>query len=331
MLQDSRQLNQINNSIAGKVILSIMKRNEEFMKDRKQQTKKKKAIKWFLFFSLPALIIYTVFWVVPIVMTVGISFTDWTGMTKLSKAEFVNIKNYVNLFHDSILRTCIKNNLIYGILIMLIVPISSFILAYIIETFVKRKMFFRTVTYLPAIIPTIVTVMLWKWIYNPQYGLLNKILDLIGLDKLEKGWLTNSASALYAVSFSSVWKTVPVYFVLFLAGLQSVPKDLIEAAVLDGAGRMDTIKNVIIPSIKRIITIVMVLVFIDIFRVFELVYAMTNGGPGYYNTEMILTYAYKTTFTNANAGYGMAMTTSLIIFVIICTALQLRMQNKESD
>lgn len=301
------------------------------MKNKQQQMKRKKALKWFLFFSLPAIIIYTIFWIAPIVMTIGISFTNWTGMTKLSQAEFVNIKNYVSLFNDSILRTCVKNNLIYGILILLIVPIASFFLAYIIETFVTRKMFFRTVTYLPAIIPTIVTVMLWKWIYNPQYGLLNKFLDLVGLDQLERGWLTNASSALYAVSFASVWKTVPVYFVLFLAGLQSVSKDLIEAAVLDGAGRFATIKNVIIPSIKRISTIVMVLVFIDIFRVFELVYAMTNGGPGYYNTEMILTYAYKTTFTNANAGYGMAITTSLIVFMFICTALQLRLQNKEND
>lgn len=301
------------------------------MKDRHQQLKNNKAVKWFLFFSLPALIIYTVFWIMPIVMTIGISFTNWTGMTKLSQAGFVGLKNYINLFKDSILSTCIKNNLIYGILILLIVPISSFTLAYIIETFIKRKMFFRLVTYLPAIIPTIVTIMLWKWIYNPQYGLLNKFLDLIGLEKLTTGWLTNSGTALYAVTFASVWKTVPVYFVLFLAGLQSVPKDLIEAATLDGASRMQTIKNVTLPSIRRIITIVLVLVFIDVFRVFELVYAMTNGGPGYYNTEMILTYAYKTTFANSNAGYGMAMTTSLIIFVIICTAVQLRLQNKAND
>ncbi len=301
------------------------------MKNKRQQLHKKKETKWFLCFSLPALIIYTMFWIAPIVLSIGISFTDWKGITKLSEASFVGLKNYVNLTRDTILIKSAGNNLIYGLVIIIVVPIISFIFAYIIETFLKRKMFFRTVTYLPAIIPTIVTVMLWKWIYNPQYGLLNKFLSLIGLESLAKGWLTNSSTALLSVSFTSIWKTVPVYFVLFLAGLQTVPKDLIESATLDGAGKLKIIKNVTLPSISRITTIVMVLIFIDIFRVFELVYAMTNGGPGYYNTEMLLTYAYKTTFTNSNAGYGMAMTTSIIILVIIPTVLLLHKQKDVND
>lgn len=292
---------------------------------------KKKAIKWFLCFSLPALIVYTAFWIVPIVLSIGISFTNWKGTTKLSEASFVGLKNYINLTRDDILIKSIGNNLIYGLIIIIVVPVVSFIFAYIVETFLRRKIFFRTIIYLPAIIPTIVTVMLWKWIYNPQYGLLNKFLGLIGLKSLATGWLTNSSTALFAVTFSSIWKTVPVYFVLFLAGLQTVPKDLIESATLDGAGKLSVIKNVTLPSISRITTIVLVLVFIDIFRVFELVYAMTNGGPGYYNTEMILTYAYKTTFANSNAGYGMAMTTSIIIIVILFTALLLHKQNEAND
>lgn len=301
------------------------------MKNKRQQLHKKKKTKWFLCFSLPALIIYTLFWIVPIVLSIGISFTNWKGITKLSEASFVGLKNYINLTKDTILIKSAGNNLIYGLVIIIVVPIISFIFAYIIETFLTRKMFFRTITYLPAIIPTIVTVMLWKWIYNPQYGLLNKFLSLIGLESLAKGWLTNSSTALLSVSFTSIWKTVPVYFVLFLAGLQTVPKDLIESATLDGAGKLKIIKNVTLPSISRITTIVLVLVFIDIFRVFELVYAMTNGGPGYYNTEMLLTYAYKTTFTNSNAGYGMAMTTSIIILVIVSTVLLLHKQKDAND
>ena len=301
------------------------------MKNKYQQIYKKKATKWFLCFSLPALIVYTIFWIAPIVLSIGISFTNWKGITKLSEASFVGLKNYINMAKDDILIKSVCNNLIYGLVIIIVVPLISFIFAYIIETFLTHKMFFRTVTYLPAIIPTIVTVMLWKWIYNPQYGLLNKFLSLIGLDSLAKGWLTNSSTALLAVTFTSIWKTIPVYFVLFLAALQTVPKELIESATLDGAGKLKIIKNVTLPSISRITTIVLVLVFIDIFRVFELVYAMTNGGPGYYNTEMLLTYAYKTTFTNSNAGYGGAMTASIIILVIISTVVLLHKQRNEND
>ncbi|HIS29972.1 MAG TPA: sugar ABC transporter permease [Candidatus Limivivens intestinipullorum] len=282
-------------------------------------------------FTVPALVIYTIFWIFPIILSAGISFTDWTGMTKLSEAGFVGLKNYANLFQDSILKIAVKNNLIYGIILLAAVPVLAFFIAYLIETFIRRKMFWRTVAYLPAILPVIVTVLLWKWIYNPQYGLLNKLLELVGLEEWTTGWLTNTGTALFAVTFTSLWKTVPTYFVLFLAGLQSVSRDLMEAAVLDGAGRLALIRYVTLPGIKRITVIVYVLVFIDIFRVFDLVYAMTNGGPGYYNTEMILTYGYKTAFTNSNAGYGMAMTTVLLLFVILCSGVQMKIQGKSYD
>lgn len=293
--------------------------------------KKRKERRWFLIFTVPALVIYTIFWIFPIILSAGISFTDWTGMTKLSEAGFVGLKNYANLFQDSILKIAIKNNLIYGIILLAAVPVLAFLIAYLIETFIRRKMFWRTVAYLPAILPVIVTVLLWKWIYNPQYGLLNKLLELVGLEEWTTGWLTNTGTALFAVTFTSLWKTVPTYFVLFLAGLQSVSKDLMEAAVLDGAGRLALIRYVTLPGIKRITVIVYVLVFIDIFRVFDLVYAMTNGGPGYYNTEMILTYGYKTAFTNSNAGYGMAMTTVLLLFVMLCSGVQMKIQGKSYD
>lgn len=293
--------------------------------------KKRKERRWFLIFTVPALVIYTIFWIFPIILSAGISFTDWTGMTKLSEAGFVGLKNYANLFQDSILKIAIKNNLIYGIILLAAVPVLAFLIAYLIETFIRRKMFWRTVAYLPAILPVIVTVLLWKWIYNPQYGLLNKLLELVGLEEWTTGWLTNTGTALFAVTFTSLWKTVPTYFVLFLAGLQSVSRDLMEAAVLDGAGRLALIRYVTLPGIKRITVIVYVLVFIDIFRVFDLVYAMTNGGPGYYNTEMILTYGYKTAFTNSNAGYGMAMTTVLLLFVILCSGVQMKIQGKSYD
>lgn len=297
----------------------------------KRFTRQQRSTKWFWTFLAPALVVYTIFWIIPILMTGVISFTDWKGTSKLSTAAFVGLKNFASLFSDSVLATAIRNNLIYGLVMIIAVPVFSFVLAYIIESFVKRKVFFRTVAYLPAILPTIVTVLLWKWIYNPSYGLLNQFLELLGLGQWTTGWITNTDTALGAVTFASIWKTVPVYFVLFMAGLQAVPQDLIEAAVLDGASRRQTVFHVTLPSIQRVTTIVYTLVFIDVFRVFELVYAMTNGGPGYYNTEMLLTYAYKTSFANSNASYGMAISTVLICLIILAAAFQMKLGNRLAD
>lgn len=295
------------------------------------KARKKRAIKWYMIFTVPGLLIYTIFMIVPIIMSVIISLTNWTGMTQLSQASFVGLKNYASLLKDPILKVTINNTLVYGMIMMLIVPVIAFVLAYVVETFVQRKSLWRTIAYLPAMIPLIVTVFLWKWIYNPQYGLLNAILKAVGLGEFVTGWITNSSTALFAVTFTSIWKAIPGVFVLFMAGLQSVPKELEEAAMLDGANRLQVIRNVTIPSMKKIITIIYVLQFIDVFRVFDLVYAMTNGGPGYYTTEMILTYGYKTTFTNSNAGYGMAITTVLIIFVTLMSSLQLKVAGRSDD
>lgn len=295
------------------------------------KVRKKRAIKWYMIFTVPGLLIYTIFMIVPIIMSVIISLTNWTGMTQLSQASFVGLKNYASLLKDPILKVTINNTLVYGMIMMLVVPVIAFVLAYVVETFVQRKSLWRTIAYLPAMIPLIVTVFLWKWIYNPQYGLLNAILKAVGLGELVTGWITNSSTALFAVTFTSIWKAIPGVFVLFMAGLQSVPKELEEAAMLDGANRLQVIRNVTIPSMKKIITIIYVLQFIDVFRVFDLVYAMTNGGPGYYTTEMILTYGYKTTFTNSNAGYGMAITTVLIIFVTLMSSLQLKVAGRSDD
>lgn len=295
------------------------------------KVRKKRAIKWYMIFTVPGLLIYTIFMIVPIIMSVIISLTNWTGMTQLSQASFVGLKNYASLLKDPILKVTINNTLVYGMIMMLVVPVIAFVLAYVVETFVQRKSLWRTIAYLPAMIPLIVTVFLWKWIYNPQYGLLNAILKAVGLGEFVTGWITNSSTALFAVTFTSIWKAIPGVFVLFMAGLQSVPKELEEAAMLDGANRLQVIRNVTIPSMKKIITIIYVLQFIDVFRVFDLVYAMTNGGPGYYTTEMILTYGYKTTFTNSNAGYGMAITTVLIIFVTLMSSLQLKVAGRSDD
>ena len=136
-------------------------------------------------FSLPALAVYTVFWIFPVFLGFYISFTNWNGIVNLADAQFTGFKNYVNLLYDSILRVSVLNNIKYGIITLIVVPVAAFAVAYLVENFTRKKSFWRTVTYLPAMIPTIVTEFLWKWIYNPQYGILNEILKVWDWE----GWL----------------------------------------------------------------------------------------------------------------------------------------------
>ena len=154
--------------------------------------KERRNRKYFLMFSLPALAVYTVFWIFPVFLGFYISFTNWNGIVNLADAQFTGFKNYVNLLYDSILRVSVLNNIKYGIITLIVVPVAAFAVAYLVENFTRKKSFWRTVTYLPAMIPTIVTVFLWKWIYNPQYGILNEILKAVGLGGLATGWITTT-------------------------------------------------------------------------------------------------------------------------------------------
>jgi ABC-type sugar transport system permease subunit len=287
--------------------------------------------KWFFFFTGPALLVYTIFWGIPIFATIALSVTNWSGISSFYDAKFVGLRNYLNMLKDPIFRISLGNNLYFGLIMIVFIPVMSFISAYILDSHVPLKHFFNTLAYLPAVIPIIVTVLLWKWIFNAQYGILNVLLKSIGLEQFSTGWLSNKSTALNAVCAVSIWKSVPVYIILCLAGLQQVPKNLKEAAIIDGASELGILLNVTIPSMKNVLTTVLTLIIIDVFRVFELVYVMTNGGPGYYHTEMLLTYMYKTSFSNSMAGYGSAIGTCTILIVLCITAVQLKFSMKSNE
>lgn len=288
----------------------------------------KYQMKWFLIFLIPALIVYTVFWGIPILSTLSLSTTNWSGITKLSDADFVGLKNFRQMLSDPIFIQSLKNNLQYGIVMLITVLPLSFFTAYMLDVHVPAKRLLGVFSYLPAILPGVVVMILWRWVLNPQYGLLNTFLKAIGLGQFAKGWLSNDETALWAVCFVSIWKSVPTYVILCLAGLQQIPDEYKEAAKIDGASEWQIIIHIIIPSMMQVISTVLTLVIIDVFRVFELVYIMTDGGPGYYSTEMLLTYMYKTSFSNYMAGYGSAIATTTILIVLVITWVNLKISSR---
>lgn len=288
-------------------------------------------LKWFAIFLVPAMIIYTIFWAVPILSTLSFSFTNWSGITAFSKADFVGLKNFRQMAHDPIFIQSLKNNFQYGIVMVIAVPPLSFFIAYLLDTHIPFKKFFGFLAYIPAILPTVVVMLLWRWILNAQYGLVNTFLKAVGLEQFAIGWLSNVDTALWAVTFVSIWKTVPTYTILALAGLQQIPVEYKEAAIIDGANEWQRIIHIIIPSMRSVFYTIFTLVIIDVFRVFELVYIMTEGGPGYYSTEMLLTYMYKSSFSSYMAGYGSAIATTTILIVLVITALNLKFSSRSEE
>ena len=176
---------------------------------------------------------------------------------------------------------------------------------------------FRTVFFMPQVLSSVVIGIVWGWIYNPIFGILNKLLDAVGLEESLAGWLGDPDVALYAVLVAAIWAEIGFVFVVFLAGLQNVSQDLLEAATLDGANAWQRFWNVTVPQMANVITVVSALLLIGGFNVFDIIFVMTGGGPAN-ATEVIATYTYKEAFTQNRVGY--ASTLSLVMTVISLVA-----------
>ena len=295
--------------------------------------KRGKALGWMAFFLGPALLVYTVFWMAPIALTAVISLTDWKGTTALSEANFVGLKNYVSLLSDSILKISIKNNLLYGALMLLLVPVLSFVIAYVIENFIRRKAFFRTLAYLPAILPTIVVVLLWKWIYNPQYGLLNQLLQKIGIlalynhltgSDLEYFTLINTQGA---VVLGMVYNYLPFMILPIYSVIVKLDHSLLEAARDLGANTVTVFRKVILPLSLPGVLSGITMVFVPSVSTFA-ISRMLGGG-----TELLLGDLIERQFLGGayNPQLGAAISLVMMLVVVVCMLVMNRFGEGEEQ
>jgi raffinose/stachyose/melibiose transport system permease protein len=268
---------------------------------------------WFAAFTLPGLAVYTVFWVIPALLNFAVSLFKWSGLS-WNTIRFVGLANFARVFHDRIFYTALWNNLVYVTFTMVATVILSFLVALLVERGLPWKAFFRTTIYLPVILPLIVTALLWRWIYNPAFGLVNPLLEGLGLGFLSRNWLGDPKTAMAAVMGVGVWKATPFFMVVFIAALQKIPAELEEAATIDGASPLQTLLRIIIPLLKPVINIVIALNIVRGFRVFALVYAMTNAGPGR-ATEVLPTYIVRVAFEDFIMGYAAAL--SVLLFFLV--------------
>ena len=262
-------------------------------------------------FVLPAFLLYAVFVIYPFLQSFYFSLTDWNGVT--ATKNFIGLDNYRELVRDDLLWKSLKNNLIWVVLGTIGPMAIGLFLAVLLWSRPRGFTLFRTVYFMPQVLSPVIIALVWSWIYNPIFGILNQLLEKIGLEKYTRGWIGDPDTALYAVLGAAIWADTGFVFVIFLAGLQNVSRDLMDAAMIDGANAWQRFWNVMVPQLANVITVVTALLLVGGFSVFDLIFVMTGGGPSN-ATEVIATYTYSEAFTQNRVGYAAGL--SLIMTVL---------------
>ncbi len=264
------------------------------------------------YFTYPAIIIFTIFFAIPIILGFALSFTDW-NIKRLYEPQFNGIENFIYLFKDEYFLLALKNTFIFASITTVFIVILGLLLALILNEAVKGKSFLRTLFYLPAVLSLIVVGIMFTAIFKMNNGVLNQILITLGLENLTRDWLGNKDTAMGSIIFVQIWKWSGFAMAIFLAGLQGIAKDYYEAARIDGANKLEQFKAITFPLLAPAFTVVVTMNIIGGFKVFEQVYVMTGGGPGN-ATQVLSTYIYKA-FSKGTLGRSTAM--GLILFILI--------------
>jgi ABC-type sugar transport system permease subunit len=275
-------------------------------------------------FVLPAFVLYAVFMIYPFGQSVYFSLTDWNGAT--ANKGFVGLANYRRLFGDDLVWRSLWHNVIWVSLGTAVPLAIGLFLAMLLSRRPRGFTLFRTVYFMPQVLSPVVIAIIFNWIYNPLFGILNKGLDRVGLESWSRGWLGDPDVALYAVLAASIWAETGFVFVVFLAGLQNVSRDLIEAATIDGANAWQRFWNVTVPQLANVVNVVTALLLISGFAAFDMIFVMTGGGPNN-ATELIATYTY-TSFIRNEVGYAAALSLMLTVISLVVSVVFIRLRER---
>ena len=266
-------------------------------------------------YLIPAVLLYVVFLVYPMIDAIRLSFFEWNGF-RTTTPEWVGFKNYVSLFTaDTVFWTAFRNSIIWVVLSMILPTLVALLLALGLNRKLAGRNTMRAVFYIPAVFASITVAAMWRSIYNPTIGFVNQMLTTVGLENWTQSWLGDPKFALGSIFVASIWQSVGFSMVLFLAGLQTVPTELIEAAKLDGAGAWQRFRAVVLPALRPTTVVVIILTIINALKVFDLVVGMTGGGPAQ-STQVLALWSYTQSFTNHNFGMGGAVASVLLVVTL---------------
>ncbi|QTU94785.1 sugar ABC transporter permease [Bacillus velezensis] len=273
-------------------------------------------------FLAPALV-FLLFVYIPIIENVFFSLFEWSSFQP--EKTFIGLKNYIDLFRDSVFFTALRNNVLYAVISLICQVGGGLILAAVLEDRLVRKWspFFRTVFFLPVVISMTVIALLFDFIYNPEIGLLNQLLEAVGLDELTQAWLGDENTAMLSVIFVSQWQSVGYIAMLYIVSIQSIPAELYESAQLDGAGKIQQFFHITVPQTKEMSFVAVVMTLTGAFTVFNEPYILTGGGPGN-ASEVLSTFLYKSAFTKDMMGYASAIATVVLLLTLALSLIQMK-------
>lgn len=278
---------------------------------------------------VPALAIYAIFALYPMLNVVIISFQKWNGLDP--QRPFVGLANYTAIFtRDPVFWVAFRNTVIWTLMSLIFPPLVGLLLALSLNQKIFGRNSLRAIFYLPVIIAPIAVATMWKWMYDPFFGLFSQMLTSWGMQTWIEDWLGNKDIALYSVFIAYLWQTVGFSMVLFLAGLQNVSQTLVEAARIDGAGRWAVFKHVTLPALRPTITIVLVLSIISSLKAFDIVYGLTGGGPAQ-STQMLALWAFTQAMQIFDFGSGAAISVVLLLITMAIVIPYLRWTQKHEE
>lgn len=272
-------------------------------------------------FVAPVVLGILVFSVYPVLFSLYTSLTDWD---LISAPRWLGSRNYVDLFTtDRVFLTALRNSAVYALGTVVPGMALALVFAVLLNQEIAGRFVYRAVYFIPVVAPGVAVAILWSWIYEPNFGILNYLLKMVGIEGPR--WLGSSKWALTAIVIMAIWSQLGYDIVIFLAGLQSISKDYYEAAAIDGAGNVARFRHVTLPLLSPVTFFVLVLGVVNSFQAFTAPYVMTNGGPAN-STMMLVLYLYSQAFRYQHMGLASAIAYCLFIVVVVLTVLNFRLQ-----
>lgn len=266
------------------------------------------------FFTLPALLVVFSLIIYPLAYAIFIS-TQRTNL--ISEWEFVGLRYYLQLLNDPEFLNSLRISLVFAFFVVVGNFVVGLLLAVILNQKIKFVTFFKIILMLPWLLPEVVVALIWKWLFNPTYGLINYILNSIGIIDSDVSWFDSSTSALAGVIFVATWKGYPIVMIMMLAGMKNIPQERYEAAAVDGASRLQQFRHITLPGLRPIFLVTLILETAWWFKHFTIIWLMTSGGPAG-ATKVVSIDIYQQAFANFN--FGLAAAESVIILSILLAA-----------